>query len=232
MKYCIHCGREIGLETTICPYCSKETSENDNNKVYNSNIKCINCDSTNVNYKIKKSIKKDIIHEKSIYICADCNEEFSDDDRIGPSFNNKPQLILSNGTKKIIKWLVIFGITALIVFNHMRNTKLEEDSWQKLDCSGLPTMTFKEIKEGAPYSDDKYIDNSYIFTTTIQEINGNEIITPIEEGDYSGSYITINKEEKEKLSNYKIGDKIKFCGTVKKISMYHKVYVKNATIID
>ena len=38
MKYCVHCGREIGLETTICPYCSKETSENDNNKVFNSNL--------------------------------------------------------------------------------------------------------------------------------------------------------------------------------------------------
>ena len=116
-------------------------------------------------------------------------------------------------------------------FSIMNNKKTEEENWVKLDCTGMQTITFKQIKDGAPYDDDKYKGNSYIFTTTIQEIKGNEIITPIEEGDYSGSYIKVNKEELETLSNYKTGDKITFCGTVRKISMYHKVYVDNATII-
>jgi hypothetical protein len=232
MKYCVYCGHEIELKTTSCPYCHKDVSDNATTKVYHSNIKCIKCGSKDVNYEINTYKRDNIICEEEVYTCKNCGKKFNDKNRLGPSFNNNFQIILDNLSKKIIKWCIIIFIVSFVIINNIITTQKEEDSWVKIDCSGLPNMTFKEIKEGAPYSDDKYIGNNYIFTTTIREINGREIVTPIEEGDYTGSYITINKEELEKLANYKIGDTIKFCGTVKKISMYHKVYVKNATIID
>ena len=77
------------------------------------------------------------------------------------------------------------------MFQNTANTIKEEKNWTRIDYSGLATITFKEIKEDANKNIDiarnKYINQTYIFTTTILEINGNEIITPIEENDYSGS---------------------------------------------
>lgn len=232
MKYCIYCGHEINIQDNKCPFCGEDISDNTTNKIYHSNIKCIKCGSSNVDYEIKKINKNNIIYEEETYNCNECGKKFTDKDRLGPSFNNFFQITFGKENKNIIKWCIVILIVILSVVYIEFDIKREEDSWVKMDCTGLPTITFKEIKEGAPYSDDKFIGNSYIFTTTIKEINNREIVTPIEEDDYTGSYITVNKEELQKLSKYKEGDSINFCGTVKDISLYHKVYVKNATIIE
>lgn len=232
MKYCVYCGHQVDKIAKKCPYCFEDISEEKTEKLYHSNIECIECNSTNVDYTIKRRNKNRIIFEEQIYTCKECGKQFRDKNRLGYSFNNNPQIILSNNQKKVLKWFFIIIIAFGIYFSIMNNRKNEEDNWVKLDCTGMQTMTFKQIKEGAPYDDEKYKGNSYIFTTTIQEIKNNEIITPIEEGDYTGSYIKVNKAELEKLANYNAGDKITFCGTVRKISMYHKVYVDNATIIQ
>lgn len=231
MKYCVYCGHQVDKNTKECPYCYEDISEETTEKLYHSNIECIKCNSTNVDYTIKRRNRNKIVYEEQIYTCKECGKQFRDKNRLGYSFSNSPQIILNGTQQKILKWLIIIAIACGMYFSIMNNKKTEEENWVKLDCTGMQTITFKQIKDGAPYDDDKYKGNSYIFTTTIQEIKGNEIITPIEEGDYSGSYIKVNKEELETLSNYKTGDKITFCGTVRKISMYHKVYVDNATII-
>jgi len=232
MKYCVYCGHQVDKSAKKCPYCFEDISEEKTEKLYHSNIECIKCNSTNVDYNIKRRNKNKIIFEEQIYTCKECGKQFRDKNRLGYSFNNNPQIILSNNQKQVLKWVFIIIIAFGIYFSIMNNRKNEEANWVKLDCAGMQTMTFKQIKEGAPYDDEKYKGNSYIFTTTIQEIKNNEIITPIEEGDYTGSYIKVNKAELEKLANYNAGDKITFCGTVRKISMYHKVYVDNATIIQ
>lgn len=231
MKYCVYCGHQVDKNAKECPYCFEDISEEETEKMYHSNIECIKCGSKNVDYEIKRKNRRKIVYEEQIYTCKDCGKQFKDKNRLGYSFNNNPQIILNGAQKKLIKWIFIFIIAGTISYIIINNRKVEEDNWVKMDCTGLPTMTFKQIKEGAPYDDEKYKGNSYIFTTTIQEIKNNEIITPIEPDDYTGSYIKVNKSELEKLSFYKEGDTITFCGTVKKISMYHKVYVENATII-
>lgn len=232
MKYCMHCGMEIDAEDKICPFCSKNVSEEATEKIVKSNLECVKCHSKNVEYRIIKRQKRDIDFEEEQYTCKDCGRQFTDNNRLGPSFNNSPQIILNNAEKKLLKWIFIIVVVCIVVFNYTSNKSKEENSWTHYDCSGLPQMTFKQIKDGAPYDDEKYKNNSYIFTTTIKEINGREVVTPIEDGDYSGSYIYFNNEDAEKLKNYKEGDRITFCGKVTKISMYHKVYVKNASLIN
>ncbi len=232
MWHCVYCGHSIDTKCKVCPYCGKDVTDEATNKMFHANVKCIKCGSTNVDYKIIEKNRGDVVFEDEEYTCQDCGKKFTDWNRLGSSFNNSPQIILNSAEKKLAKWLVIIGIVLFIIINKNVKRYNEENNWPLMDCSGLQVMSFKQIKEGAPYDDEKYKGNSYIFTTTIQEINGNEIVTPIEEGDYTGSYIKVNKAEREKLATYKEGDVITFCGTVRKISMYHKVYVDNATIID
>lgn len=231
MKYCPYCGYKVNKDEKECPNCYEDISDESNEKLYHASVECIKCGSKNVDYKIAKINKHKIVFEEQIYTCKECGKQFKDKNRLGYSFNNNPQIILSVTQKKIIKWLFIILIAAIISFTIIHNKKVKEDNWVRMDCTGLKKMSLKKIKEDAPTGNDKYKGNSYIFTTTIEKINNNEIITPIEKGDYSGSYIKFNKEEVYKLERYKRGDTITFCGTVKKISMYHKVYVENATII-
>lgn len=232
MRYCVFCGHQVDINEDTCPFCFEDISEGTTEKLYHANINCINCNSDNVEYSIKRKNKHGIVYEEEVYTCKECGKVFNDKNRLGGSFNNSPQIILSKGQKKLatFSFIVLTIVVIVALYNH--NKIVEENSWIKLDCAGMKTMTFKKIKDGAPYDDDKYIGNSYIFQTTIEKIDNNEITTPIEKGDYSGSYIKVNREELKKLSTYKKGDTIKFCGTVKKISTYHKVYVENATIID
>ena len=119
---------------------------------------------------------------------------------------------------------------------HTLNVYKEENSWTRIDYNGLPTMSFRQIKQEASKNifeaRERYINNVYIFTGTIESINGREIIISGENGDYTDSYIYINNEDMEKLEKYKPGDSITIAGTVTKISVYYKVYVKKATIVE
>lgn len=231
MRFCVHCGKQINEKENKCSFCSNDVSENYESIIIKSNIECIKCHSKNIESKIVKKIETGITKEDELYICKDCGKQFTDKSRLGSSFNNNPQIILNSLEKRILKWIIIIIIAIIIISNNLSNKINEENSWIHYDCSGVPEMTFKQIKEGAPNDDNKYKGNTYTFTTTIEEISGRKVITPIEEGDYTGSYIYFNNEDKEKLKNYKPGDTITFCGTVTKISMYHKVYVNNASLI-
>ena len=205
---------------------SKEKqNENDNNVL--ANIKCIKCDSNDVYYNITE--------EKDNYICHSCGAEFNDNKRLGKSFSNAFQLSLTGKYFKVAIWLIIFlAVIGYFVPRYIRE-KEAEDNAERISCTGLQHMTFGEIKKAANNNLEKarkkYVGNSYIFTAQIEKIDGREIVTPIESGDYSGSYITVNKAYKDDLKSYKKGDRVVVCGTVKEISLYHKVYVKNATII-
>ena len=236
MRYCIYCGSEVNEIDEICPHCGENISEKETNKLIQSNVECIKCHSKNVTCQINKKKRNNIVFENESYVCNECGRKFTNRERLGHSFSNRFQLLLSSGEKKLLKWLLIICIIAFFVIQHGIQVNNEQNSWTRIDYSGLPTMTFKEIKEEANKSPDsakkKYVNNTYIFTTTIKEINGREIVTPIEDGDYSGSYIYVNNEDMEKLKNYKEGDTITIAGTVTKISLYHKVYVKNATIVE
>ena len=103
MKYCVYCGHEIGLNTTKCPYCDKDVSDDSTKEAYHSNIKCIKCKSTDVDYKIVRSQKKDIIYEEEVYVCKKCGKKFKDKNRLGSSFSNNPQIILSDFQQKVIR---------------------------------------------------------------------------------------------------------------------------------
>ena len=231
MKYCVFCGHQIDKNKERCPYCLEDISEETIQKMYKSNITCIKCGSEKVNYRIQRKNKHRIVFEEQIYTCDECGKRFKDKDRLGKSFSNKSQIILSEVETKLITWMLSIIIVITIIAVRVYKKSEAEANWVKMECTGLPVMTFKQIKEGSPYEDEKYKGNSYIFTTTIEEIRNNQIVTPIEPGDYTGSYIKVNKEEIEKLKRYNVGDTITFCGTVKKISLYNKVYVENATII-
>lgn len=236
MRYCIYCGLEVNETDKICPNCGENISEEETKKLIQSNVECIKCHSKNVSCHIDKRKRNNIVFENESYICNDCGRKFTNRERLGRSFSNTFQLILSSGEKKLIKWLIIICIICFFIIQNGIKINTEQNSWTRIDYSNLSTITFKEIKEEANTNLDnakkKYINNSYIFTTTIKEINGREIVTPIEDGDYSGSYIYVNNEDMEKLTNYKEGDTITIAGTVYKISLYHKVYVQNATIIE
>ena len=133
-------------------------------------------------------------------------------------------------------WGIIIGIVFLTFTIHNLNVYKEENSWTRIDYNGLPTMSFRQIKQEASKNifeaRERYINNVYIFTGTIESINGREIIISGENGDYTDSYIYINNEDMEKLEKYKPGDSITIAGTVTKISVYYKVYVKKATIVE
>lgn len=236
MRYCIYCGLEINENDKICPNCGENISEDETNKLIKSNVECIKCHSKDVTYHIDKKRKDNIVFEDESFTCNECGKRFTNKNRLGHSFSNNFQLILSNNEKNFIKWLAIIFIIGFLIFQHALKISNEQNSWTRIDYSQLSTITFKEIKKEANTDLDKarnkYVNNSYIFTTTIQEINGREIITPIEDDDYSGSYIYVNNEDIEKLKNYKEGDTITIAGTISKISLYHKVYVQNATIIE
>ena len=61
----------------------------------------------------------------------------------------------------------------------------------------------------------------------------NYLISAYSVNPYKGSEVSIGRNwvlQYEK--NYKEGDRITFCGKVTKISMYHKLYVKNASLIN
>lgn len=236
MKYCIFCGLEIGENDKICHNCGENISEVETNRIIQANIECIKCHSHNVTYSITKKKKHNIIFEHESFLCNECGKRFTNKERLGHSFSNKFQILLTNGEKILIKWLLIICVIFFIIVQNGIKTSSEQNSWTRIDYSEFQSITFKEIKEVANKDLDEarriYVGNSYIFTTTIREVNGREIITPIEDNDYSGSYIYINNEDMEKLKKYKEGDIITIAGTISKISLYHKVYVKNATIIE
>ncbi len=235
MKYCIYCGHEVEPGTKRCPFCEKDISDESVSNFHHSNVKCINCNSKNVDYEIITFIKDDMVCEEQRYTCKNCGRKFNDKNRLGASFNNNPQIILSNVQKKIVKWCLILLIACVFISNSIEkkeNQKKEENNWIKLDCTGLKQMTFGQIKKDSQDNYNNYIGNSYIFTTTILEIDNNKILTPVEIDDYSGSVIKFNKTEIQKLSNFKKGDKITFCGTINEITSYHEVHVINSTIIE
>lgn len=239
MWHCVYCGHKIDPKSKRCPYCERDVTDEATNKLFHANVKCIKCGSTNVDYQIIEKNKRDIFFEDEEYICQDCGKKFNDSDRLGSSFNNSPQIILNSSEKKAVKWFLIILITAVIIISKNVNRINEVNNWVKMDCSGLPTMSFSQIQsEAEDYSIDldktreKYVNNSYIFTVHIYEISDGKI-TNHDEGNHTYSYINVNKEDIEKLSKYKQGDTIKVCGTVKKISWYWKmVTVDNATIVD
>ena len=239
MWHCVYCGHEIDTKCKVCPYCGKDVTDDETNKMFHSNVKCIKCGSTNVDYKIIKKNKSNVIFEDEEYTCQDCGKIFTDWNRLGPSFNNSPQIILSSSEKKLAKWVIILGIAAFIIISNNVKKINEENNWPRMDCSGLSETSFAQIQTeaeeygGLDKAREKYYNNSYIFTVHIYEINGKKITNHDSEGNHAYSYIILNKAEREKLSKYKTGDTIRVCGTVKKIGWYAQmVTVENATIID
>ena len=159
MKYCVYCGNKVDEKNDICPYCKRSIAEEKTNCIPHVNIKCVKCGSSNINYQIKEKNIDDVTFEDIEYTCQDCKKKFNDFDRLGPSFNNKYQLIFSRAEKKAIKWLIIFIVAIVIIAYKSISRIYEETNWELMDCSGLPKMSFIQIKEGAPDNDYKYKEN-------------------------------------------------------------------------
>lgn len=237
VRYCFYCGKQVDDDAEECPHCFENISDSEENNKYNAFVECIKCKSMDVEYSIVRKNKKGIVYEEQVYTCKNCGKKFKDKNRLGHSFSNKFQLILSDKQKQIFKWLLIIFIIGFFVIQNEIKINNEQNSWTRIDYSGLPSVTFKEIKEEAHTNLDKtrkkYVNNTYIFNTTVREINGRKISTQIEDGAYSGAYIYVNNEDIEKLKSYKEGDSITIAGTVYKISgTYHTIYIQNATVIE
>ena len=238
-KYCIYCGKSINETSKKCPFCYEDVTEESENKKYHSGIRCIKCESENVTFQITKKNIHGIVHEEEVYECKDCGKKFKDNERLGSSWSNGPHVILSRNSKKLIIWCIIIAVIAWIVISNYIEKERIYNNTEKLDCNGLKTMTFRKIQsEAEEYmkldeTRNKYVGKSYIFNVKVKEIKGRKI-THIEgtDGKYAYSYITVNKDELEKIKEYKEGDTIKICGTVDEITGFlYSVEVKNATII-
>ena len=237
MKYCIFCGHEIDNNITECQYCSSNVSEDNINKVYHSQIKCIKCNSTNVDYKIEKINIDDMTVEQEIYTCNNCGKTFKEKNRLGKSINNVPLIAIDGRKKNIYTIILIIILTIVFVNIHNSNKIKEENSWLKMSCNGLTTIQFSKIQEEAESNLDKarkdYIGKSFIFDVNIFSIKDREITNSDPLSNHAYSYINVNKEEETKISYFKQGDKIKICGTIDKISWYTKsITINNATILE
>ena len=78
MKYCMHCGMEIDAEDKICPFCSKNVSEEATEKMVKSNVECVKCHSKNVEYRIIKSFTVQSDIPERFYVAAEftINEQY------------------------------------------------------------------------------------------------------------------------------------------------------------
>ena len=82
-------------------------------------------------------------------------------------------------------------------------------------------------------ANEKYLNKSFIFEANLYSKGLSSKVEPyiqVEMGDQH-PWVYINPSEKEKLSNYKEGDKVKFCGIVVEKSFGDSVRIENATII-
>lgn len=130
MKYCVFCGREIDIESERCPYCHEDISDDVTSKVYHSNIRCIKCNSKNVDYKIERKEKHEIFYEEEVYTCKECGKVFTDKNRLGPSFSNSFHITIGRGTQKFLYILIVFGIVFGILYsNHLKGQKNENGTY-------------------------------------------------------------------------------------------------------
>ena len=241
MKYCVYCGHEIDLETNKCPYCYKDVSDNATIKVYHSNIKCIKCGSDNGDYEINAFNRGNIMCEEEIYTCKDCGRKFSDRNRLGSSFNNNFQIILGDNFKKIIKYLLTFGIVLFILIKLNFFSAIFDSGPTTYDyvqnCNGLQTIKLADIYHA--YNNDKdtatemYADKPFIFEGKIFRIDSDKTMLQIDSEEISPD-IYVNKAEQYKLEKYKAGDTIRVCGIIKtkKTLIAVPIFVENATIIE
>ena len=116
MRYCIYCGLEINENDKICPNCGENISEDETNKLIKSNVECIKCHSKDVTYHIDKKRKDNIVFEDESFTCNECGKRFTNKNRLGHSFSNNFQLILSNNEKNFIKWLAIIFIIGFLIY--------------------------------------------------------------------------------------------------------------------
>lgn len=241
MKYCMHCGMEIDAEDKVCPFCSKNVSEEATEKMVKSNIECVKCHSKNVEYRIIKRQKRDIDFEEEQYICKDCGRQFTDRNRLGSSFNNNPQIILNSAEKKLIKWIIVAIVIVIVIFNYKgeKAKKVEEaKNWERISCNGLPTASsdriYDMVQENKSLATEQYLNKNFIFTGTIYGIYLDDDIPNIriEETVTSPTYY-LNFAEVEKAKKYNKGDKITVCGTITKMGgMYSVIQVENVIIVE
>lgn len=172
MKYCVYCGHEINLNDNRCSYCGEDLSDTATNKIYHSNIKCIKCGSSNVDYEISKKNKNNIIYEEEIYTCNECGRTFTDKNRLGPSFNNTFQVNINVGPrmKKFLTFLMIVGIVVGVwYYHHLKGLKNENGTYYPYSIVNNVETTKDIFKVGEEfYCEDKsFVVNSVSYPGTV-----------------------------------------------------------------
>lgn len=237
----MYCGKEVDTEDKVCPFCSKNISEEASERMFKSNVECIKCHSPNVEYIIVKKQKNDICFEEEQYTCKDCRSQFTDKNRLGPSFNNSPQIMFNSVEKKLMKWILIIIVVVIMIINYKGEQikKVEEaKNWEKISCNGLPNASsdriYDMVQENKSSATEQYLNKNFIFSGTIYGIYLDDDMPNIriEEKVTSPTYY-LNIAEIDKARKYTKGDKITVCGTITKMGgMYSVIQVENVTIIE
>ncbi len=237
LKHCAFCGAGISLNSDHCPHCGREILDEEINKYHSNVIECIYCGAKGVSYKIVKKDEKEYSFEEEIYTCEKCGKSFKDKDRLGPSFNNSPRIILSSGMAKMVKYLFAFAF-AYIFVHFFWNSSPKQTSYDYVqDCNGLQEVRLVDIYNS--YKDNKdaaiemYVDKPFIFEGKIFRIDSDKGMLQVDSENISPE-IYINKAEQSKLDKYKAGDTIRVCGIVKtkKTIIAVPIFVENGTIVE
>lgn len=129
---------------------------------------CVYCGSEDINYNLNTINKKDIIFEEKIYSCQNCGKYFRDKDRLGPSFSNGPLIIIGNGTRKIIKWLIMIAFVVIVLhYYHLKSLKNENGTYYPYSIVG-DVETTKEIFQ---VGEELYCDKKALTVNSVKYSN-------------------------------------------------------------
>lgn len=140
---------------------------------------------------------------------------------------------------RVIIAIILIIVISIIVYPYINNL-FEEKENTVLECSNLSHITFEQIYEDKTSNEtvarDKYLNNSYNFSGTIENINYNEFTKQSYmtiKNVYVSATVYFNENQESIIKTYKKGDAISFCGTINDISpLIGAMDINNSIIIN
>ena len=140
---------------------------------------------------------------------------------------------------RVIIAIILIIVISIIVYPYINNL-FEEKENTVLECSNLSHITFEQIYEDKTSNEtvarDKYLNNSYNFSGTIESINYNEFTKQSYmtiKNVYVSATVYFNENQESIIKTYKKGDAISFCGTINDISpLIGAMDINNSIIIN